>query len=107
MVVSQTWLKDGEDHVAAYVALVEEYDDFLRAQPGFVSRQLVRSIEHPRHVVHLRVFETIADYEAMTTIPEYQAQIAALSEHVDPEAYPDGAVTREYGELVFETPPVR
>ena len=103
MVISQTWLKDGEHHLQAYLDLVTRYDDFLRAQPGFVARQLVRSLEDPRHVIHLRTFATVDDYEAMTQIPEYQEQIAALSEHVDPAAYPPGAVPREYGEVLFSS----
>lgn len=103
LVISQTWLHDGDEHLEAYLALVAEFDGFLRSQPGFVSRRLVRSMEDPRHVVHLREFVTVADYEAMTAIPEYRDQITALSEHVDPAAYPPGAVAREYGEIVFES----
>lgn len=105
LVISQTWLREGEEHVAAYLALVQEFDPFLRAQPGFVSRRLVRSLEHPNHIIHLREFDDVASYETMTQIPEYREQIAALSAHVDGEAYPDGAVPREYGEVIFESEP--
>ncbi|MGI9621326.1 MAG: antibiotic biosynthesis monooxygenase family protein [Acidimicrobiales bacterium] len=107
MVVSQTWLTEGDNHLEAYLALVARYEEFLVAQPGFVSRQLVRSTESPRHLIHLRTFETIEHYEAMSQIPEYQAQIEALSEHVDASAYPPGAVAREYGEVVFESSATR
>ncbi len=105
MVISQTWLLPGDAHLSGYLALVESFDDFLRDQPGFVRRQLVRSIEQPNHLIHLREFETVADYEAMTQIPAYREQIAALSAHVDPSAYPDGAVAREYGAVLFRTEP--
>jgi len=105
LVISQTWLREGQQHVDAYVALVEQYDEFLRAQPGFVSRRLVRSLEHPNHVIHLREFDDVASYEMMTQIPEYRAQIEALSAHVDAAAYPDGAVPREFGEIIFESEP--
>jgi len=104
LVISQTWLFDTDEAFEAYLALVDEYDDFLRRQPGFISRRLVRSIEEPNHVIHLREFDTVGDYEAMTRIPEYQTQIAALSEFVDPAAYPPGAVPREYGEITFDSP---
>ena len=103
MVISQTWLRAGEEHLEGYLALVDSFDNFLRSQPGFVKRQLVRSIEQPNHLIHLREFETVADYEAMTQVPEYRDQIAALSAHVDPSAYPEGAVAREYGEVVFRS----
>ncbi|MGI9606703.1 MAG: antibiotic biosynthesis monooxygenase family protein [Acidimicrobiales bacterium] len=105
LVISQTWLRDGEHHVAEYLALVQRFDAFLRSQPGFVSRRLVRSLEHPNHIIHLREFDDVASYEAMTSIAEYRAQIEALSEHVDGSAYPEGAVPREYGEILFESAP--
>jgi len=105
LVISQTWLKEGEEHVAAYLALVAEYEAFLRAQPGFVSRRLVRSLEHPNHLFHLREFDDVASYEVMTQIPEYRSQIEALSAHVDGEAYPEGAVPREFGEVIFDSAP--
>ena len=105
IVISQTWLHEGEDHLAAYLELVESFDGFLRIQPGFVGRRLVPSLEQPNHLVHLREFDDVASYETMTQIPEYRGQIAALSEHVDPSAYPDGAVAREFGEIIFASEP--
>ncbi len=105
MVISQTWLHHGEQHLAAYLALVESFDGFLRRQPGFVSRRLVRSLQQPNHLIHLREFDNVASYEAMTQIPEYRDQITALSVHVDPAAYPEGAITREFGEIIYSTEP--
>jgi len=103
MVISQTWLNAGEAAFDAYRALVNDYDDFLHRQPGFVSRKLVRSIDDPKHIVHLREFDSVESYEAMTQIPEYRDQIEALSQFVDPAAYPPGAVGREYCQVIVDT----
>ncbi len=105
LVISQTWLHEGPEHLDGYLALVERFDDFLRAQPGFVSRRLVRSLDQPNHLIHLREFDSVDSYEMMTTIPEYHDQIAELSLHVDPHAYPQGAVPREFGEIIFDSAP--
>jgi hypothetical protein len=40
-VISQTWLEEGSEHLAACLELVERFDAVLQAQPGFVSRRLV------------------------------------------------------------------
>jgi len=103
LVISQTWLREGEEFVEAYMALVDEYDAFLQEQPGFVSRRLVRSLEDPTHLIHLREFDDVASYQAMTAIPEYRAQIALLSELVDATRYPDGVLAREYAEVIFDS----
>ena len=105
VVVSQTWLRDGEEHAAAYIRLTAEFDRFLAARPGFVRRDLVRSLEDPRHLIHYRVFTSIAAYEQMMTDPTYRAHIATLGRHVNSDAYPAGAVPREYGRIVHATPP--
>jgi quinol monooxygenase YgiN len=102
MVISQAWVHAGEDHARAYVALARAFDDFLRAQPGFVSRRLVRSTEDPTHFVHLREWDCIEDYQAMTELPDYQQHIQDLSEHVDVGRYTAG-YPREFGEVVVAT----
>ena len=103
MVMSQTWVKDA-DHAAAYIAEAASFDDWLRARPGFVSRVLVQGVDDPCHLLHLRTFRSVADYEALIDDPEYQRHIQDLSRHVDPSRYPDGAVPKEYGDVVWETP---
>jgi len=103
MVMSQTWVKD-DDHAAAYIAEAAAFDDWLRARPGFVSRVLVRGVDDPCHLVHLRTFASVSDYEALIDEPEYRRHIEDLSRHVDPSRYPDGMVTKEYGDIVWETP---
>ncbi len=103
MVMSQTWVKD-DDHAAAYVAKAAAFDEWLRARSGFVSRVLVRGVDDPCHLVHLRTFASVSDYEALIDEPEYRRHIEDLSQHVDPTRYPPGGVTKEYGDVVWETP---
>lgn len=103
LVFSQTWLKEGEEHAQGYLRLSAEMDDYLKSRSGFVRRELVRSLDDPRHFMHLRVFRSIEAYERMTADPVYQAHIKALSRHVDAEAYPVGAPPREYGKIVHFT----
>ena len=103
LVFSQTWLKEGEEHAQDYLRLSAEMDDYLKTRSGFVRRELVRSLDDPRHFMHLRVFSSIEAYERMTADPVYQAHITALSRHVDAEAYPAGAPPREYGRIVHFT----
>ncbi len=105
VVVSQTWLRAGEEHAAAYLRLAADFDRYLTARPGFVRRFLVRSLDDARHLIHWREFTSVEAYEEMTADPEYRDHIAALSRHVDADAYPAGAVVREYGRVVHATPP--
>ena len=99
MVISHAYTKD-EDAADAYIALSASFDDFLAEQPGFVSRTLVQLTDDPTHLINLRVFRTVADYETMTTIPHYQEHIAALSELVDVDRYADG-YPRSYADVVL------
>lgn len=101
MVISQAWTPD-EDNAARYVAMSEAFEDFYRAQSGYIARFMVRGIEDRSHFVHIRLWASIDDYTAMTQIPEYQAHIAALSEHVDAERYTDG-YPREFTDVVFSS----
>lgn len=105
VVVSQTWLREGEDHAAAYLRLAADFDRYLTARPGFVRRFLVRSLDDDRHLIHWREFTSVTAYEEMTADPEYQDHIAALSRHVDADAYPAGAAAKEYGRIMHVTAP--
>ena len=105
VVVSQTWLRAGEEHAAAYLRLAADFDGYLTARPGFVRRWLVRSLDDDRHLIHWREFTSVEAYEEMTADPEYQDHIAALSRHVDPAAYPAGAAAKEYGRIMHATSP--
>lgn len=103
VVVSQTWLRAGEEHMAAYLRLAADFDRYLTARPGFVRRFLVRSLDDARHLIHWREFTSVEVYEEMTADPQYRDHIAALSRHVDADAYPAGAAVREYGRVVHAT----
>ena len=105
VVVSQTWLQEGEEHAAAYLRLAADFDGYLTARPGFVRRFLVRSLDDDRHIIHWREFTSVEAYEEMTADPEYRDHIAALSRHVDADAYPAGAATKEYGRIMHATAP--
>lgn len=105
VVVSQTWLREGEEHAAAYLRLAADFDGYLTARPGFVRRFLVRSLDDDRHLIHWREFTSVEAYEEMTADPEYQDHITALSRHVDAAAYPAGAAAKEYGRIMHATAP--
>ena len=101
IVISHAWTWD-EAHADRYVELSDSFNAFLAAQPGFIARTLVRDVDDPTHLVNLRVFTSVADYETMTGIPEYQDHIAALSEHVDPAKY-EGGYVRQYADIASTT----
>jgi heme-degrading monooxygenase HmoA len=102
VVISQAWLLPGEEHAAAYEATARSLDDYLRAQPGFVQRLLVRGVEDPTHLVHVREWVSVDDYLRMTADPTYQAHIEQLSQHVDVSRYGDG-YPREFADVIVAT----
>ncbi len=101
MVISHAYTKDAAA-ADAYIALSASFDGFLAEQDGFVSRTLVQLEDDPTHLINLRVFRSVDDYEAMTTIPAYRDHIAALSELVDVDRYADG-YPRSYADVVVTT----
>jgi hypothetical protein len=103
MVVSQAWTLDDGRHADAYIAKSRAMDAFLRGQPGFVSRMLVRGVDDRTHFTNLRVFTSIDDYLAMSRKPAYADLIASLSEHVDVARYVDG-YPREFTDVVIGPP---
>lgn len=100
IVVSQAWTIDADGHADAYIAKSEAMGAFLAAQPGFISRMLIRGVEDPTHFTNLRIYDAIASYEAMIQLPEYPGLIAGLTEHVDMSRYVDG-YAREYMDVVL------
>jgi heme-degrading monooxygenase HmoA len=104
VVISQAWLKPGEEHAQAYIAKATAFDDDLRGRPGFVQRLLTRGVEDPTHIVHIREWASVDDYLRMTQDPDYQAHIESLSEHVDVARYGDG-YPREFVDVVVATRP--
>ena len=85
-----------------YIAMSEAFNPWLEAQQGFVSRTLVRSHDDSTHLVNIRVWRSIADYEAIIEHEEYRNHIAALSTLVDPDRYRDG-YARMYADITTTT----
>lgn len=104
MVVSHAWLLPGEDHFGAYAAIWAGYDEVLAAQSGFRGRWLLRGDQDRTHITHLRWWDGVEDYLALTERSDYQPHIATLSEHVDVSRYTDG-YPRELAEVVLRTDP--
>ncbi len=101
IVMSHAWTWD-PDHAEQYIAKSAAFNAFLEAQPGFVSRTLVRDTEDPCHLVNLRVWQSVGDYEAIIEIAEYRKHIDDLSTHVDPSKY-EGGYVRAYADVVTTT----
>lgn len=102
MVVSHSWLEPGEEHADAYVQLWASYDEVLQAQPGFRGRWLVRGQEDRTHMTHLRWWDAVDDYTALTQRDDYADHIGALTEHVDMSRY-DDAYPREFADVLIHT----
>lgn len=101
IVISHAYTWD-EQHADAYIALSDGFNAYLEACDGFISRTLVRNADDPTHLINLRVWTSVSDYEAIIHRPEYRAHIDALSEHVDPARY-EGGYVRLYGDVVSST----
>lgn len=104
VVISQAWTLDGDDHAAEYVRKAAAFDAYLSRQPGFRRRLLVQGSEDPTHFVHVREWDSIDDYQRMTTDPDYQLHIEDLSVHVDVARYVDG-YPREFADVRVVTTP--
>ncbi len=76
----------------------------LAAQSGFRGRWLLRGDEDRTHITHLRWWDRVEDYTALTQRPDYADHIASLTEHVDMARYEDG-YPREFAEVVLRTSP--
>ncbi len=101
IVISHAYTWDAE-HTDAYIKKSAAFNDWLGHRPGFVSRQLVRDQEDPTHLLNLRLWRSVEDYEAIIHLPEYRSHIEDLSTHVDPARY-EGGYVRLYGEIVSTT----
>ena len=101
IVVSQAWTKDAGASADAYVEQSRVFLDFMKACPGFRARKLIRGVDDPTHFTNLRWFDDVAAYTAMTQHPDYQKQIAALTEHIDVSKY-EGRPAREFMQIVLD-----
>jgi heme-degrading monooxygenase HmoA len=102
IVISHAWTWDTA-HAEEYIAKSAAFNDWLARRRGFVSRTLVRDADDPTHLINLRVWESVADYEAIIGLAEYGAHIDDLSRHVDPARY-EGGYVRLYGDIVSTQP---
>ena len=101
IVVSQAWAKDAAASADAYIEQSRVFLDFMKRQPGFRSRKLVRSLDDATHFTNLRWFDSVDAYHAMTRHPDYARQIDALSTYLDRSKY-DGKNTREFMQIVLD-----
>jgi hypothetical protein len=101
VVVSQAWTKDPEASARGYIEQSRAFLDFMRKHAGFHARKLIRGLDDPTHFTNLRWFDSVDAYQAMTEHADYQAQIRALSQHLDLSKY-EGRSAREFMHVVLD-----
>ncbi len=101
IVVSQAFTKDAGASADAYIEQSRAFLELMKAAPGFRGRKLVRSVDDPTHFTHLRFFESVDAYTALTQHPDYQAQIQKLTEHIDVSKY-QGKSPRELMHVILD-----
>jgi len=100
-VMSQVWVLDLEEHRQGYLDAYVAFGEFHRSQPGFRGRRLMAGIADAHHMVNLRYFDRVEDYETMIKRPGYATHIDAMSAHIDITRVPP----KEYVELVVADGP--
>jgi heme-degrading monooxygenase HmoA len=88
VVVSECWALDGGAAVDGYLDAYRRFLDLHRTQPGFRGRTLLRGDDDPTHLVNLRRFDSLADYEALVATDGYAAHIDELSRFLDLDRRP-------------------
>jgi quinol monooxygenase YgiN len=104
MVVSQAWTLDAHEHADAYLRLSREFLEFMRAQPGFLGRRLLRGTEDPTHFTNLRRFDRLESYLALTQRPGYDHHIQRMGAHLDLTRYT--TYPREFMTLAIDEDPL-
>lgn len=94
-VVSHAWLHPGDRHAEEYERLSDDFVAFHRQHAGYRGRRLLFGLDDPTHVINIRFFDTVADYEELITFDGYGDRIGELSEHLDLSHPPQ----KEYVEL--------
>jgi antibiotic biosynthesis monooxygenase (ABM) superfamily enzyme len=87
-----------EDAMRAYSEISEQFDALHREVGGYHGRRLMHSVSNGGHVLNIRWFDRVEDYERLTKHPDYPSWIARLSKLVEarnPE--------KEYFEMVLDT----
>ena len=87
-IVSQAWTLDAGAAADAYVRGSEEFLPFLRRQPGFRGRLLLRGTDDPTHFTNVRFFDRAEDYDELIHRDGYADRINALGVHLDLETPP-------------------
>ncbi len=96
-VVSRCRTLDTPGATEAYVAGSADFLEWLRDQPGFRGRLLLADRDDPRSFTHVRLFDSVEDYEAMVLRPGYAERIEALGAHLDLETVP----TKSYADVAL------
>jgi heme-degrading monooxygenase HmoA len=96
-VVSQAWTLDEGAEADAYIRLSAEFLTFMKQQPGFLGRRLLRGQEDRTHFTNIRLFDTVASYEELTQRPGYGEHIQKMGAHLKPyTTYP-----REFMDVIL------
>ena len=98
-VVSQAWLYPGELHASEYERLSDEFVDFHRRHAGYRGRRLLFGLDDPTHVINIRFFDSVADYEELIAFEGYGARIDELSQHLDLGRPPQKEYVEVHGAL--------
>jgi hypothetical protein len=97
-VISNAWLLPGEEHAVAYTQISLEFDAVHREIGGFRGRRLMRGVDDSLHLINIRWFDSVADYDRLVADPDYATWIAKLSAHIEPRA-----PGKEYAEVLLDT----
>jgi len=81
-VVSNAWLIDG--HADDYARITAEFEVVHATIAGYRGRRLLHGTDDPRHIVNIRFFDRIEDYDELVAHPDYAVWIGRLSEHIEP-----------------------
>jgi hypothetical protein len=97
-VVSHAWLLAGDDHLRAYIDISERFDVVHRANGGYRGRRLMQGVHDRSHLINMRWFDAVEDYERLITVAGYADWIGQLSAHIEPRN-----PQKEYVEVVLDT----
>jgi hypothetical protein len=71
------------DAMRAYSEISEQFEALHREVGGYRGRRLMHSMSNGAHVLNIRWFDRVEDYERLTKHPDYPSWIARLSELVE------------------------
>jgi len=85
-IVSHAWLLDDDPaaRADAYARITAEFEAVHATIAGYRGRRLLHGNDDPRHVVNIRFFDRVDDYDDLVAHPDYATWIARLSEHIEP-----------------------